>query len=46
MARKIVFVGLNVAGKHVYRVGVLLHRTGLALCGLAGTIDAEADQWR
>lgn len=33
----------NAAGRVTFVVGSALHRVGLALCGLAGDLDARAD---
>lgn len=33
----------NLAGRWAFRLGEVLHAAGLALCGLAGDLDARAD---
>jgi hypothetical protein len=39
----VIAVAWNAAGWLVMRVGCALHAAGLALCGLAGDLDARAD---
>lgn len=43
-ARRLRAEVLNLAGRWAFRIGSRASRAGLALCGVAGRLDAMADQ--